>query len=233
MFGSSWMQWDWALVALSCRGAKGICPAIDTARCRRWCGLPRASCPSTAEWGCLGQWHSLERHLKDSVFCWRWFRWVEYNARYHNYSLLMKAFQTTAFQFPERMQHIIYTRYTHIAKEPKADVFPPELEGLLKGTINSRICFLYTNRTPENNDQSEVIMSKFCMTFALPIAFPRQVVHCHKPPYSGIPGGNGGFAGLAGSWIFRDCQRCNCNGWSVNWIFWRLELIPSPLQFWR
>lgn len=137
---------------------------------------------------------------------------VEYNARYHNYSLLMKAFQTTAFQFPERMQHIIYTRYTHIAKEPKADVFPPELEGLLKGTINSRICFLYTNRTPENNDQSEVIMSKFCMTFALPIAFPRQVVHCHKPPYSGIPGGNGGFAGLAGSWIFRDCQRCNCNG---------------------
>ena len=144
----------------------------------------------------------------------------------------MKAFQTTAFQFPERMQHI----YTHIytySKRTEDRCVPPELEGLLKGPINSRICFLYTNRTPENNYQSEVIMShlvKFCMTFALPIAFPRQVVHCHKPPYSGIPGGNGGFVGLAGSWIFRDCQRCNCNGWSVNWIFWSVSNLSHLLR---
>lgn len=66
---------------------------------------------------------------------------------------------------------------------------------------------------------------KFCMTFAL----PRQVVHCHKPPYSGIPGDNGCF-GLAGSWIFRDCQRCNCNGWSVNWIFWSVSNLSHLIR---
>lgn len=39
------------------------CGASIGARCRRWCGSLRASCPSTAEWACQGLWRSLGRSL--------------------------------------------------------------------------------------------------------------------------------------------------------------------------
>ena len=45
----------------SSSGSRTLSARRASERCRRWCGLPRALCPSTAGWACQGLWRSLER----------------------------------------------------------------------------------------------------------------------------------------------------------------------------